>query len=270
MRPFSRLSLVFVLLSGLGAAAQAAPGTPENPAIEALSAAQTSHDGSPFLAGFSLELAPGWKTYWRNPGESGIPPRFDWSEAENVASVQLRWPTPNRFEIGGETIFGYEDQVTFPLLVSAKNPAKPVTLRLKVDYAVCSTLCVPRSAELILSIPPGEPQPTPEAAHLLHAMALVPKSFESQDDIAVTLQEGAEPGLLISCALCAGRAVPPSLFMDHPQGIYAGMPIIEQQGGGLLYRVPLEHDKDVSLRGQTWKMIFAWNEGAIEVERHLP
>jgi DsbC/DsbD-like thiol-disulfide interchange protein len=98
-------------------------------------------------AGIEIELHDGWKTYWRMPGESGVPPRFDWSGSSNLASVEIAWPAPSRFlDAGGETI-GYKDRVVFPLMVRPDASGKPITLNLKLDYAVCKDICVPAQAQ---------------------------------------------------------------------------------------------------------------------------
>jgi DsbC/DsbD-like thiol-disulfide interchange protein len=103
-------------------------------------------------AGVEIRLAPGWKTYWRYPGDSGVPPRFDFSGSDNVKAVTLRWPAPQLFsESDGNTI-GYHGDVIFPLQVEAQNPNAPVTLRLKLDYAVCEKLCVPAEAKAELAL----------------------------------------------------------------------------------------------------------------------
>ena len=58
------------------------------------------------MAGLSLTLSPGWKTYWRSPGEAGIPPLFDWSGSDNIASVRLHWPSPSVFHTNGMHMAG--------------------------------------------------------------------------------------------------------------------------------------------------------------------
>ncbi|PKQ06611.1 MAG: hypothetical protein CVT72_05995, partial [Alphaproteobacteria bacterium HGW-Alphaproteobacteria-11] len=73
----------------------------------AIEAAVAAHDGAPFLAGIDMRLAPGWKTYWKNPGDSGIAPSFDWSASENVADIDLGWPAPRRFDDPGDVTYGY-------------------------------------------------------------------------------------------------------------------------------------------------------------------
>ena len=167
------LTLIALLLLALAPSARALTNE-ENPASVQLVAAQIAHDGTPILAGLVFRLEPGWKTYWRNPGDSGIAPTFDWGRSENIRSIELRWPAPKRFHIADETIFGYQNEVVLPLLVRALDPAKPVQLRLKLEYAVCSTLCVPLKAELALIMPAGKPEPSQDAALIRHYLSLVP------------------------------------------------------------------------------------------------
>ncbi|MBI3433549.1 MAG: cytochrome C biogenesis protein [Proteobacteria bacterium] len=104
-------------------------------------------------AGVQFRITRGWKTYWRYPGDAGVPPRFDFSRSENVKAVAVRFPAPRRFaESDGQTI-GYSGDVVLPLAVEAQDAAKPVTLRLDLDYAVCEKVCIPAKgkAELVLA-----------------------------------------------------------------------------------------------------------------------
>ena len=101
-----------------------------------------------YMAGLQLMLAPGWKTYWRAPGEAGIPPLFNWSGSENLKSVRVHWPTPSVFQTNGMQSIGYHDQVTLPLEVTALDPGKPVRLHAVVDLGVCKDICLPASLDL--------------------------------------------------------------------------------------------------------------------------
>ena len=99
-------------------------------------------------AGVEIKLKPGWKTYWRYPGDSGVPPVFDFAASENVKAVTVLYPAPMRFaDGGGGHSIGYKGDVILPLHVVPQDAGKPVTLRLKLDYAVCEKLCVPAKAE---------------------------------------------------------------------------------------------------------------------------
>lgn len=95
------------------------------------------------LGGLQIKLAPGWKTYWRSPGEGGLAPALNWDKSENVKSVTLDWPAPERHSAFDIDSFGYEAQVVFPLHIVPENVGKQVKLVLDLDLYVCSTVCVP-------------------------------------------------------------------------------------------------------------------------------
>jgi DsbC/DsbD-like thiol-disulfide interchange protein len=106
-----------------------------------------SRSGAVLLGGIAFQLQPGWHTYWRNPGDSGVPPRIDFTKSENIEAVTILWPAPTKFADGGGGIsLGYRKQVVLPLRIVAKNADKPVTLRAEINYAVCEKLCIPVEA----------------------------------------------------------------------------------------------------------------------------
>jgi DsbC/DsbD-like thiol-disulfide interchange protein len=101
------------------------------------------------MAALSLTLAPHWKTYWRAPGDAGIPPELDWTGSQNLKSVTLHWPSPTVITLNGMESIGYLDRLTLPVEVTAADPAKPVSLRLHMRLGVCKDICMP--AELTLA-----------------------------------------------------------------------------------------------------------------------
>ena len=142
-------------------------------AARLVAARQTVESGIPILrAGIELRMQPGWKTYWRYPGDSGIPPVFDFGSSENIKSVTVLWPAPERFSQAGSNSIGYKDRVILPLRVIARDDHKPATLRLKLEYAVCDTLCVPAKANVELQLSGGT---SVTDAALAAAEARVPK-----------------------------------------------------------------------------------------------
>jgi len=108
--------------------------------------------GAVHRAGIEIRLAPGWKTYWRYPGDSGIPPRFDFSQSKNVKSVTVRYPAPHRLTDESGTSIGYKGGVVFPLDIVPQNAAQPVMLAVKADYAVCEKICIPAEGKAELSV----------------------------------------------------------------------------------------------------------------------
>ncbi len=109
--------------------------------LEILDGGKTA-DGT-YQGALRLTLKDGWKTYWRAPGDAGIPPQFDWSRSGNVGGVEITWPAPHVFDQNGLQSIGYEDQLVLPVEITPKNPAKPVRLRGEMDLGVCKDVCVP-------------------------------------------------------------------------------------------------------------------------------
>ena len=105
--------------------------------------------------GLHIRLTPGWKTYWRSPGDAGLPPRLDWAGSENLGSAEMRWPAPHRFTLFGLETFGYADEVVFPIDARAADPARPLDLKAGTDLLVCAEVCVPVRFDLTLSLPAG-------------------------------------------------------------------------------------------------------------------
>jgi len=138
--------------------------------VRLVSAVAATGGGQRARLGLEIKLAPGWKTYWRAPGEGGMPPRFDWGGSTNLASVAVAWPAPKRFEIGGMESVGYSDHVILPLDAVLAHVAEPLALRLSLQYAVCREICMLVEAKLALDLP-GLPQQTSESLTNAEAIA---------------------------------------------------------------------------------------------------
>lgn len=111
--------------------------------------------GGSHMAALQLTLQPEWKTYWRAPGDAGIPPQFDWSGSVNVRSVTFHWPSPKLFHSNGMRSVGYSGDVVLPIEVVPLDPSKPVHLQARVDLGVCKDICVPTSLTLAAELPNG-------------------------------------------------------------------------------------------------------------------
>lgn len=121
------------------------------------------------MAALKFSLADGWKTYWRAPGEAGIPPRFDWSGSRNLASVTVEWPTPKKTTTNGMRTIGYEHDLVLPLRLTPKTEGQPIRLRAEVEIGVCSDICVPVTVEVAQDLPPDRGSPDPQIAAALAA-----------------------------------------------------------------------------------------------------
>src|SRR6266850_7730520 len=145
-----------------------------------------SRSGGVLLGGIAFALQPGWKTYWRTPGDSGVPPRFDFSKSDNIEAVTVLWPAPMQFDDGaGGHSLGYKGQVVLPLRIVAKSADKPVTLRAAINYAVCDKLCIPVEANSELSFMSVA---STEDGGLAAALDAVPKPANIGDPNPLTIR----------------------------------------------------------------------------------
>lgn len=113
------------------------------------------------VAALHIKLHDGWKTYWRAPGDAGIPPQFIWSGSHNLSNVAVSWPTPKRILQSGVQTIGYEDAVTLPLTVTPAQAGKAITLTGEVIIGVCKDVCVPMTLKVSQDLPAGQTKPDP-------------------------------------------------------------------------------------------------------------
>jgi DsbC/DsbD-like thiol-disulfide interchange protein len=174
-----------------------------------------SRSGAVLLGGIAMQLDPGWKTYWRNPGDSGVAPRFDFSKSDNVEAVTVLWPAPSKFDDGaGGVSLGYRSHVLLPLRIVAKTADKPVTLRADISYAVCEKLCVPVEAHAQLAFASVA---STEDSVLSAALDTVPKPASVGDPNPLTIRDVKREGkstVLVDVVTPDAREV--NLFVEGP------------------------------------------------------
>ena len=190
-------------------------------------AAVRSADAAWLRAGIEIRLDPGWKTYWRYPGDSGVPPTLDFAGSANVKSVTALWPAPERFAdgAGGHSI-GYRGDTVLPLRIVADDATKPSALHLKVVFAICSTLCVPAEANLALVL---SGKVGVEEATLLAAEARVPRRVplgaDSAGDGGLAVRsvhrESVGGHQRVVVEVVAPEGAPVDLFVEGPTSDWA-------------------------------------------------
>ena len=164
-------------------------------AARLVAGSQPAADGA-LRAGLEIRLKSGWHTYWRYPGDAGVPPQFDFAASQNLKRAVVLWPAPQRIEEAGGSTIGYLGSVIFPVRVEPLDPAKPVLLRLKLGYAICEKLCVPAEAKAELAVGKGVIKgATSRDAALLAAEARVPRvvKFGADGQLAIKAVR-REPG----------------------------------------------------------------------------
>jgi len=219
--PFSLAACVALLLACALAPASAADASPWDGGLRSaarlIAGAPTNEGGKRLLrGGIEIRLDPGWKTYWRYPGDSGVPPRFSFARSENVESVRLLWPAPTRFGDPGDISIGYVGGVIWPLRILARDPSRPVLLRVDVDYAICLNLCIPADgkAELLIG---EEPSAHEDALRQSERRVPRPVAIGQGEPLAITAvnREAREPPRIL-VDVRAPDAAKLDLFAEGP------------------------------------------------------
>ncbi|WP_299615961.1 protein-disulfide reductase DsbD [Pelagibius sp.] len=253
-------ALVLGVLAGLSADPRGALAAASNWAAEEqvrvrlISAGQAAA-GDRLALGLEFDLQPGWKIYWRSPGDAGFPPAIDWSGSSNLAAGEIAWPVPHRFSLFGLETFGYGDSVVLPIDAALERPGEALSLAAAVDYLICEEICIPYQARLSLDLPAGPQSRAPEAFLI--------ESFSRQ-----VPGRGAERGLSLDSAVLAGSLeapllqvvarsdVPftaPDLLVEGPPGFAFAKPEVVLSDDGLRAEISVRtshFQDDVVLEGK--------------------
>ena len=218
------------------------------------------YDGTGWHTGVRIELDPGWKTYWRMPGDAGIPPDFTWT-ATPKAALHVDFPVPQRFSgAGGETV-GFENEVVFPVSVMTAESAG-VDLRLDLFFAVCKEICIPATAHASIDL--GTMVRDPQGTALVERWE---KAIPTQVNFirsARVIVEAAKPVL----ELTLDKAVD-DIFVETPDGAYVGAPQFSDDG--LTARLPIANIKDAAmLKGAALTVTARQGEAGLEQNLTLP
>lgn len=256
-------------------AAAAAGATPwvEGPRgkVRLLTGRVPDQDGA-IHAFVQIALEPGWKTYWRTPGDAGgLPPSFDWSKSSNLAAADVAFPAPRRFTDRSGNTIGYENGVVLPIALRPQEAGQPISLVVGMHYGICKDICIPGEAELALEVPAaGATNAAP--ADALEALKHVPRpqdKLRPGDPVLVQAQailSEPAPKILIEARFTKDDAISADAFLEAPDGIFLPLPerLNRASSDGLVvFEAPLGEDVDVAqLRGKTVTVTLVGRSGA--------
>lgn len=224
--------------------------------------------------GIEVRLGPGWKTYWRYPGDAGVPPRFDFAGSENIKTIAVLWPAPKRFREDGVILIGYKDHVILPLRIEPRDQRKGVTVRLKLDYGICERLCIPAEAkaEFFLS---GDASSHEVALAAAEARVPKPVAIEEGKTLAIRSirrEVGTIPPRIVVDVVASTTASRVDLFVEGPTPDWA-LPLPEPVAApGELRRFAFELagvPSDSKPEGSVLKFTAIADDEAIEVSTPL-
>jgi suppressor for copper-sensitivity B len=236
-----RLAAVLLpaLLALAGSPAHAATGDwAEGDNARARLIATRTADGH-LAAAVEIELAPGWKTYWRTPGDAGIAPVFDFSASTNVEAPLVRFPVPERYDDGFNVTNVYRGRVVLPVSAGLADPAAATELRLGLDIGVCDEICIPVRLDAAVSVPAGEADPDAEAA-VAGANATLPGAAVAGTLAAerVTRIGGTDGKPVFEVAVTAPDPASATIFVEGPADWTATVPkLLSAEGSHAVFKV---------------------------------
>lgn len=188
---------------------------------EAQGAAQTRLVGASGLrdgvyrAALVIDLPKGAITYWRNPGDAGVAPVFDFSGSHNLKQAEAFLPAPERIKEADGEALGYRERALFFVRAQPEQTSAPVRLALRLDYAVCEKLCVPARADLTLELSPDAK--SAEDALVAQAEGAIPARVDAQTAVEVSPVKGSAPAQW----RIVPRGAAEDLFVEPPEGFFA-------------------------------------------------
>jgi DsbC/DsbD-like thiol-disulfide interchange protein len=177
-------------------------------------------DGAAYQAGLHIMLDKGWKTYWRNPGEAGIPPDIRAINAVNLEGLTFDFPLPLRIKDESGESLAYHDEVLFPLYLKPKDASKPVSVQMSSFFGVCAQVCTPAKFEGDLSFMPAS-APAPDAEMIATWQARVPKTGR-----IVTAAKVQEKFLVLDLQQAVN-----DVFVEGPDKYYFRAPDFKREAG---------------------------------------
>jgi DsbC/DsbD-like thiol-disulfide interchange protein len=228
-----------------------------------------------YLAGLEIAMADGWKTYWRMPGDSGVPPTFDWAGSGNIASTRILYPAPMRMPEAGGVAIGYKRSVLLPIEITPQDASKPIILKLALEFGVCREICIPATANFDLSVPAAPVgAPAPQIAAAIERVPR-PQASRRNDDPElkrVTVSHNDPSPKLTIEASFAGDATGADAFIEAPEGIYVPMPkrVGADAGGVVRFETDLGRHLAQELTGKTLTFTLVSDAGATEAQWVFP
>jgi thiol:disulfide interchange protein DsbD len=194
--------------------------------------------GTTLWVDLHLDIAPGWHTYWRNPGDSGLPTEIAWTLPSGFAAGDIRWPVPERFVTGGIGNYGYSRAVDLLVPIAVPQQLEPGTeARIAADasWLVCAEICIPGEAKLAFSLPVGaapvEPDPSTTALFAaVRSHVPTPAGFAAGFSVG-----GEEIRLIVPAEASAGLDRPAASFFPLDPNVVdvAAEPKPERRGDGI-------------------------------------
>lgn len=222
-------------------------------------------DGS-HMAALHLHLAPGWKTYWRTPGDAGIPPEFRWRGARNTRGVTVEWPAPMVFWQSGMRSVGYAGEVVLPLRVALRNGTRDARLGGTVEIGICKDVCIPRRLRLSADLPADVTRVDPVIAAALADLPFGPEDAGVRDVRCSLSAQSGSVGLRVEIDMPPGTGKEETVIELPDPNLWVADPETGWQGGKLVAQTQVSHMTGAAFALDRSDMTITVLGGAMPVE----
>lgn len=227
-------------------------------------------DGSRIVA-LAFELEPGWKTYWRTPGEAGIAPVFDWTGSRNIVRADILWPVPTIMESFGLRVLGFADRLVLPVRLTLADPAAPADIALRVDYGVCSDVCVRESGTIAAAVD-AAPAGGAGEAPIRAALAAQPRKAQQAGVVSVSCRLTPDGDTVaLEAEIGFDAPLPPAelLVVESPLAdLWVAPAVAVTQGDRLTAATRVEYfgTGPLALDRSTLRLTLIGPDGAVEID----
>ena len=245
--------------------------------VRLISGLNSIDDSQEIRLGIQFQMKPGWKIYWRSPGDAGFPPKVEWVGSHNLDRTNIFWPVPLRFSVQGLETLGYKNEIVLPVNAKSKVKNKALHIRAQVNYVTCNDICIPYEAKLDLKLPNGKVEPT-KHLHLIETFrAKVPgnglKYGLKLDALHSVQNQGFPPRLQLIASAKAGFSEP-DVFIEGAPGLAFTKPSVTilDDGRRTLIDIGVEGLNSLddrsgqTLDNRTFKITLVDGKKAIEAE----
>lgn len=211
--------------------------------------------------GWQLSLKKGWKTYWRTPGDAGLPPRWIWNDTSNVNTIAVNWPRPELIHIFGMDTYIYSQEVILPIEVTIADGAKAVSITLDLQYLICAEVCIPQEGSYSLDVSSFEDIKISlfQKAQLDLYRERVPVKIPATNIIAKSDMDQAN---ILAIQLPESFAQIETVIVEGPEGILFGRSVAK---GNSRFDIP--HNRRKSLTGQQLTLTLLQKDGGASETR---
>ena len=208
----------------------------------------TKLDKDNFYVGLEFNLKPGWKIYWRQPGDSGQPPKLDFTNSKNLKSYELQWPYPTK-ELEGANILTnvYKNNVIIPIKISVIDISKTLYLNATLSFQVCKDICIPLETNLFLKLYSGVSEYTDRIHNFELALSKVPVEYQKAGIKNILINKQSKKSLIINIeSVIKFPAEPLEIFLENDSNYIKilNISVLENINNNIKAKITLEDDID--------------------------